>query len=512
MEEYLKHIEIFHRDLLSSQSKKEKYIKCKDCENVKRFIINENELIYSCGSKDSGLCGDQFKINIPNYIHYEKIMKTFQETIHGSFHYEPNIKDLSEYNIEELSKYIKLDEELKEYNELKETIQKDSQKLKSFFSSSNKFKQYFDSLNDLNNLVQKNNIRKKKILFDLQHEKTLTLEDTMRLRKEYAKIVHTEKNESYPMYESILNYQNNQYLLLEPKETYIEKYQTKYLETRVTKKKKKKKEETGSKEDDDEEETQQLIDIIIDFMKDNNGIMKKKDFMEIKGDYKTKWDNRLFSSLRYIPGSKNTNPWKKKVQEKYGPIIEKPVSSGLKIEMTQNWKDYLNIKNKFEKKLGDELEDLEVEMAKEISKEQSDKKKSDKKSIKYFSRSKNNKWLSAFNQAEPFEYDGYTYPTVEHAFHAQKIDPKDSKVKEYKEYLSNLDLKPNEAKKYGGKTSFKKNKFTFRDDWDKIKLKLMEDKELLHTGPRIDPFWGLTKDGGENNHGKILMKLREKYS
>ena len=427
MEDYLKHIEIFHRDLMSSQSNKEKYIKCKDCDDIKKFIINENELIYSCGSTHSGPCGDQFKINIPDYIHYEKIMKTFHETMNGSFKYESNITDLSEYDIDKLSKYMKLDDELKEYNELKETIKRDSQQIKGLFSASNRFKQYYDSLNELNNTIKKNNLRKKKILFDLLNEQ-LTLEDKLILRKEYAKIVHNEKNETYPIYESLLNHRNNHYLLLNQKEKYVEKYQSKYLEIQNTRTKKKSK------------------------------------------------------------------------------------------------KDETNLKKKQE----DELEDLEVEMAKDIS-----KKQSDKKSIKYFSRSKDNKWLSAFNQAEPFEYDGYTYPTVEHAFHSQKIDPSDSKVTEYKEYLSQPDLPPNEAKKYGGKTSFKKNNFTFRDDWDKIKLKLMEeiteayysvnpkmkqklidtkDSELLHTGPRIDPFWGTTKNGGENHHGKILMKLREKYS
>jgi len=170
MEDYLKHIEIFHRDLMSSQSNKEKYIKCKDCDDIKKFIINENELIYSCGSTHSGPCGDQFKINIPDYIHYEKIMKTFHETMNGSFKYESNITDLSEYDIDKLSKYMKLDDELKEYNELKETIKRDSQQIKGLFSASNRFKQYYDSLNELNNTIKKNNLRKKKILFDLLNE------------------------------------------------------------------------------------------------------------------------------------------------------------------------------------------------------------------------------------------------------------------------------------------------------------------------------------------------------
>ena len=27
--------------------------------------------------------------------------------------------------------------------------------------------------------------------------------------------------------------------------------------------------------------------------------------------------------------------------------------------------------------------------------------------------------------------------------------------------------------------------------------------------PRIDNYWGMNKNGGENNHGKILMELRK---
>jgi len=44
----------------------------------------------------------------------------------------------------------------------------------------------------------------------------------------------------------------------------------------------------------------------------------------------------------------------------------------------------------------------------------------------------------------------------------------------------------------------------------KFRQKLIEtgSKELIHTGFRIDPFWGQTKNGGENQHGKILMESR----
>lgn len=440
MEDYLKHIEIFHKDYLYSQTNKEKYIKCKHCENNKRFIINENELIYNCGNVGSGPCGDQFKINIPDYIHYEKIMEAFQKTMNGTFNFTSDIYDFSEYDLNILSKHLSIDDDLHEYEEIKKTILDDTQKLTSFFNASNKLKQYYQELSSLNEIYQKNMIKKKKILYDLQNDMTLTIEDKIRLRKDYAKIIKNEINDNYPIYEKYINHQQNHYLLLNPEDKRVHKYQNRYLDTVIPKKKKEKK-------------------------------VKQKE-------------------------------------------------------------DKTNLK----KKLGDELEELELEMAKEIS----DKKQEDTlettntKEIKYFSRSKNNKWLSAFNQAEPFEYDGFTYPTVEHAFHAQKIEPTDPKANEYKEYLSQLDLKPNDAKKYGGKTSFKKNNFIFRKDWDKIKLNLMKeiteayysenpkmkqklidtkDAELLHKGPLIDNYWGIKSDGnGENNHGKILMELRKEYS
>lgn len=148
--------------------------------------------------------------------------------------------------------------------------------------------------------------------------------------------------------------------------------------------------------------------------------------------------------------------------------------------------------------------------------------------IKYFSRSKDNKWLSTFNKAEPFEYDDNIYPTVEHAFHAQKVN--DEKKEEYQKLFINQELEPNEAKKMGGKKYFEENNYNLREDWDSIKLILMEEitklyysynpemleklkstgnKKLIHTGFRIDDYWGVKNGVGENNHGKILMKIRE---
>jgi len=169
---------------------------------------------------------------------------------------------------------------------------------------------------------------------------------------------------------------------------------------------------------------------------------------------------------------------------------------------------------------------------KEVKKKEVKEQAEDK--INYFSRSKHNKWLSAFNVAEPFTYEENKYPSVEHAFHAQKLDPDDDRRDEYIALFTDLKSPPSEAKKNGGKGSFKKRGFIIRDDWDSVKLKIMYEiikayyeqndrmkqlliqtgnKELIHYGPRIDEFWGQKKDGsGKNHHGKILMKIRDEIS
>ena len=154
----------------------------------------------------------------------------------------------------------------------------------------------------------------------------------------------------------------------------------------------------------------------------------------------------------------------------------------------------------------------------------------------YFNHSKQNQWLSTFNKAEPFKYNEIEYPTVEHAFHAQKLADNDPKVDEYRFALStnvNDILTPSAAKKFGGKDSFKENDFTLRNDWDDVKLKIMEEiirdyyisntelidkliktnnKLLVHKGFGINTFWGVDKNNeGRNNQGNILMKLREEF-
>lgn len=130
------------------------------------------------------------------------------------------------------------------------------------------------------------------------------------------------------------------------------------------------------------------------------------------------------------------------------------------------------------------------------------------------------RWLSNFFPIEPFEYDGLTFKTTENFYQAMKsLDNKE------RDYVSKLE--PGKAKRYANPLYNKK--FIVRDDWESIKLSVMEHclrikfsqkdfKDLLlatrdvyieETNGWGDVFWGCNTSGeGQNILGKIIMKLR----
>lgn len=116
-------------------------------------------------------------------------------------------------------------------------------------------------------------------------------------------------------------------------------------------------------------------------------------------------------------------------------------------------------------------------------------------------------------------YKEVLYPTVEHAFHAAKFDNEQIKAD-----IKNASS-PLKAFELG-----KKHKPQRRSNWDEIKVSVLYEiitekvkqhdevkKALLATGTDEiiednphDDFWGNGKDGnGQNQTGKILMRIRE---
>lgn len=124
--------------------------------------------------------------------------------------------------------------------------------------------------------------------------------------------------------------------------------------------------------------------------------------------------------------------------------------------------------------------------------------------------------------AHAVNFQGYEYPTAEHAFHAQKFHDVDlqSKIKNCKSPLSAYSLA-------------KKLKSHRRKDWDNVKVDILTEiiraklaqnqdvkaaliatgkEEIIEINPD-DDFWGNGPDGnGQNHMGKILMRIREELS
>lgn len=128
---------------------------------------------------------------------------------------------------------------------------------------------------------------------------------------------------------------------------------------------------------------------------------------------------------------------------------------------------------------------------------------------------KDHRFLSNFYLC-PIFYNGDYYQSNEHAYQAAKTHDPDEK-----RGIKNA-ATPNDARKLGSKC-------TIREDWETVKFQVMEDvnrlkfadpelrKMLLETGDKYleetnwwcDKVWGTFKGEGQNNLGKILMKIRQ---
>lgn len=120
----------------------------------------------------------------------------------------------------------------------------------------------------------------------------------------------------------------------------------------------------------------------------------------------------------------------------------------------------------------------------------------------------------------PVEFGGETYPTVEHAYQAAKTFDLAER-----ERIKNLSH-PGQAKRAG-------RKVTIRDDWENVKVSIME--ELVYqkftkddtlrlqlcatesifieeTNTWGDTFWGVCNGKGKNVLGNILMHVRKEIA
>lgn len=458
---YLESISIFYDEKIKFLSTKDNFLRCKGCPTNKEFKEEYDKVSLSCGGKDGDKdCGMKIVINFPKYVHYEKDMNLLKNELEAGLNLEKinEYMDVSESIEKDTRKRKKIEEEMKKItdNFYKINVQNKKKDIENFYRSRvEKTKRCREILKDINNFEES--------------EKVL-------LRKEYVSLIK-RLNEEYINIKNLIETFQPYHMVKKPEVTLMNKVESE--KKKIIKKSKKQKEDDGIKFSQGD---------IVNW--DHKGVIKSgfiKSTTEVKGMYKIVDENQ---KTFYVP----------KDQIRKGEYEPEP-----------------------------QMEE-EVQEVKESPKTEKQGK------LYYYSDSKENKWLSTFNLANPFKYNGMEYPTVEHAFHAQKIADNDPMVEEYRLALSTnvADvLTPNDAKKFGGPTSFKENNFTLRSDWNSVRLKIMEEitreyyqsntefidklinteeKLLIHKGFRIDDYWGVKKeDKGENNHGKILMKLREEF-
>lgn len=116
----------------------------------------------------------------------------------------------------------------------------------------------------------------------------------------------------------------------------------------------------------------------------------------------------------------------------------------------------------------------------------------------------------------PVEMSGLVFPTVEHAYVAAKSESPDVHLR-----VVALET-PGEAKRYG-------RTIDLRPGWEQMKLRVMRelvrrkfkhkdlaelllatgDHELIEGNDWGDTYWGVCKGVGENQLGRILMRVRQ---
>ena len=129
------------------------------------------------------------------------------------------------------------------------------------------------------------------------------------------------------------------------------------------------------------------------------------------------------------------------------------------------------------------------------------------------------RWLSNFWPCY-LVYHDILYPTVEHAYQAAKVEDLALKIKikdcptpaEAKDFFQTHSVKPAAGwtieKKLAIMEELLKIKFSGIDPFLTRALLETGDAELIEGNTWNDTFWGVYNGAGENNLGRLLMKVR----
>ena len=232
--EYEKLFTKFYSDFFKFKSGKQSNLRCPGCQSEKRFIINDDKLIYSCGPSSDPKCGKQYTITLPKYIHYRTLREIYEKDMNGSLEYRKD--DISQYDLSEYSKRMNLKTEFEIQRKLiKESID-NLKRLIDDYNKSNGLDEYIDKLEKLSELRYKNSIEKKKIYRSLKEDE-LTEPEKIVLRKKYAVLI--KENTEYIELINYLNRENSDYIMIQKPECIIHK-KTEEAKEEITKPKKEK--------------------------------------------------------------------------------------------------------------------------------------------------------------------------------------------------------------------------------------------------------------------------------
>ena len=207
----------FYNEFFKFQTGSKKQLTCTQCSTKKRFIFNQNQLIFSCGPKHSKdkKCGPQYTIDLPKYINFRELYKFYDEQINGSFNYQKD--NLLEYDLEKLKDKIDITTSLKKQIDSSKESQKLLETLLIDYNKTNQLDNYKELLNSLSKKTYKNSIDKKKIMKKLINEE-LSDEEKIIERKKYAILIQ-EKKEFIDIINELRKPNTNYIMIQDPKVT-----------------------------------------------------------------------------------------------------------------------------------------------------------------------------------------------------------------------------------------------------------------------------------------------------
>ena len=182
-EEYEKLFTKFYSEFFKFKSGKKTHLRCSGCQSENIFIVNDDELIYSCGPKNDPKCGKQYTINLPKYIHYKTLREIYEKDMNGSLEYRKG--DILQYSLSEYSQKMDVQKELETQKKIIKESTDNLKRLIDDYTKTNNLTIYIDSLEELSEKRYKNSIEKKKIMKSL-NEDELSEPEKVVLRKKYA--------------------------------------------------------------------------------------------------------------------------------------------------------------------------------------------------------------------------------------------------------------------------------------------------------------------------------------